>query len=58
MSLDQRKDEDLAQIMTPQELERYRRWEVVERNADLELWTARMNMRKMRAKARARQKRK
>jgi len=58
MSLDQRKDEDLAQIMTPQELERYRRWEQVERSADLELWTARMNMRKMRARARARQKRK
>lgn len=57
MSLDQRMDEDLAQIMTPDELRTYRHWESRERRADAELYEARRVMRKMRAKARARFKR-
>lgn len=58
MSIDQRKDEDLAQIMTAEELREYRRLERDEANADLLLWASRKKMRAMRAKARARQRRK
>jgi hypothetical protein len=54
MSLDQRKDEDLAQIMTPDELRDYRIWEKREAAADHALWEARKVMRRMRARARRR----
>ena len=54
----QRKDEDLTQIMTDEELREYRRLERDEQNADLLLWASRKKMRAMRAKARARQRRK
>ena len=58
MSLDQRKDEDLAQIMTPAEIKLYRWWEKREENSVEVTYTARLTMRKLRAKARARHKRK
>lgn len=58
MNLDQRKDEDLAQIMTPEELATYKALERREAQADNALYWARKEMRQMRAKVRARHKRK
>lgn len=57
MSLDQRKDEDLAQIMEPAEFSEYKRLERMEERAYWTLHDARRDMRKMRSKARARQRR-
>jgi hypothetical protein len=53
-----RVDDDLPQIMTADELKEYRRLERYEDQLDAETYHTRKTMRKMRAKARRRQKRK
>lgn len=58
MSLGQRADEDLAQIMTPEEFEAYKALERKEARAENDLYWSRKEMREMRAKVRARHKRK
>jgi hypothetical protein len=53
-----RVDEDLPQIMTPEELSEYRRLERHEDQLDAETYRTRKTMRRMRANARRRQKKK